>query len=271
MRNSIVDIRRIGPKGENGLSCRRVELLGDPASNHHIICFLPWLFSYARSAEVGLIPPGCLLAYEMPHAIVSSAPAKSVDALHVVVNDFLAMMQKLQLEPAKLTLVGLSIGNFAATYIANKIGARLWSVAAGDRGEVLVWKSSLAEGIRTQAESNGLRFSDFEKTLNAFNPINNLDNIGDHSIFIAGCFDTVVPYRCARNVALAARTRNRSARRIILPFGHSGTLIAGVKYLRLKSRALARTIPAAPAQAQTRSKSGSSASAAAPKNLTVSQ
>jgi pimeloyl-ACP methyl ester carboxylesterase len=242
VRNTLVDIRRIGPMGEGGLSCRRVQLHRETASDSHIICFLPWLFSYARSADAGLIPPGCLLAYEMPHAIVSPSPDKSVDALHVIVDDFLTMMNKLQLDPDKLILVGLSIGNFAATYIANKIGARLWSVAAGDRGEVLVWNSSLATGIRAQAESSGLRFDDFEKTLSPFNPINNLENIGGRSIFISGYFDTVVPYRCARNVALAARTRNRTARRFVLPLGHSETLVAGVRCLRFMTRVSAATV-----------------------------
>ena len=242
VRDTLVDIRRIGPTGEGGLSCRRVQLHPETAADNHIVCFLPWLFSYARSADAGLIPPGCLLAYEMPHAIVSSSPDKSVDALHVVVDDFLTMMNKLQLDPAKLILVGLSIGNFAATYIANKIGARLWSVAAGDRGEVLVWNSSLATGIRAQAESSGLRFDDFERTLSPFNPINNLANIGERSIFISGYFDTVVPYRCARSVALAARAHSRSARRFVLPLGHSETLVAGVKCLRLMTRVSAATV-----------------------------
>jgi pimeloyl-ACP methyl ester carboxylesterase len=235
--NQLFDIRRIGSMGEGGLSCRRLEFHHKRAPNRQIICFLPWLFSYARSFEAGIIPPGCLFVYEMPHAIVSASPGKSVEALHVVVQDFLALMQQRQFDPAALTLVGLSIGNFVATYLANRIGARLWSVASGDRGEVLVWNSILAEGIRKQAEANGVHYPDFEKTLNAFNPINNLDNLGDGSTFIAGRFDKIVPYRCARNVALAARSLNRTTRRIVLPLGHSGTLFAGVQYLRFMMRA----------------------------------
>ena len=240
MDNRIVEIRRIGSTGD-GLSCRRVEFQQQPASGTCIVCFLPWLFSYARSLESGLIPPGCLLAYEMPHAIVSPLPAKSVDALQVVVRDFLAILHQRQLDAADVTLVGLSIGNFVATYIANQIGARLFSVASGDRGEVLVWSSPLADGIRKQAETSGLRYADFETTLNTFNPINNLDNIGDGSVFIAGRFDKVIPYRCARNVALTARAQNSTTRRIVLPLGHTSTLLAGARYLRFLTKPRAKT------------------------------
>ncbi len=219
-----------------GLSCRRVEFSSLPASDRQIVCFLPWLFSYARSIDAGLIPAGCLLAYEMPHAIVSPSPDKSIEALQVVVRDFREFMDRRQLHPASLTLVGLSIGNFAATYIANQIGARLYSVASGDRGEELVWNSVLAKGIRAQAEARGLSYADFKTALHAFNPINNLDNLGDGSIFISGRFDRVVPYRCASTIAVTARTRNHTMRRIVLPFGHSGTLFTGIRGLHFFMR-----------------------------------
>lgn len=238
MRYESCEVLRVGRKGRGSLTSRRIEVEADSGApnGEQVICFLPWLLSYERCREARLLPPNVIAAYEMPHAIVSPSPATSIQALQTVADDFLEFMDERDLDPANLTLMGLSIGNFAATYLANMIGARLWAVAPGDRGEVLLWSSSFAVGLRKQAEARGYSFSDFEAALRDFNPINNLRNIGPGSIFIAGRFDSVVPYRSAMNVVAEARACNPATRSLVLPLGHSGTLFAGVQYLRLKLR-----------------------------------
>lgn len=233
------EVLRVGRKGHSGLSCRRVEVWPDQPTSpgeSQVICFLPWLLSYARCRDARLLPPDTSIAYEMPYAIVSPSPATSIEAVQVVVDDFLQLMEQRNLDPANLTLAGLSIGNFAAIYLANLIGARLWAIAAGDRGEALIWSSSLAAGVRRQAEARGYSYWDFKAALHDFNPINNLRNIRAGSTFVAGRFDTIVPYRSSMNIAAEARNFNPATRCIVLPFGHSGTLLAGVQYLRLRNR-----------------------------------
>src|SRR5690606_17660476 len=146
------EVLRVKRKGRGSLLCRRVEFDAGTAGvsqSEQLVCFLPWLLSYGNCRKARLLPPNLLAAYEMPHGIVSSSPETCVAALQVVVDDFLELMLERSLQPAKLTLLGLSIGNFAATYIANMIGARLWAVAPGDRGEVLLWNSSIARGLRS--------------------------------------------------------------------------------------------------------------------------
>jgi hypothetical protein len=229
------EVLRVKRKGRGSLLCRRVEFDAGTAGvsqSEQLVCFLPWLLSYGNCRKARLLPPNLLAAYEMPHGIVSSSPETCVAALQVVVDDFLELMLERSLQPAKLTLLGLSIGNFAATYIANMIGARLWAVAPGDRGEVLLWNSSIARGLRSQAEARGFGYADFEATLKAFNPVNNLRHIGAGSTFIVGRFDTVVPYRSAMNVATEAKANNPTARNLVLPLGHSSTLFTGVQLLR---------------------------------------
>lgn len=232
------EVVRLGQGDRCSLSCRRIE--ARPSASHstdgeQIVCFLPWLLNHAQCREARLLPPETWIAYEMPHAIVSPSPENSVQALRIIVDDFLQLIDQRKLDPARLTLLGLSIGNFAATYLANLTGARLWSIASGDRGEVLLWSSAYASGVRRQAEARGYGFADFAAALRDFNPINNLRNIAAGSTFIAGRFDRVVPYRSAMNVAAEARSHNPATCSIVLPLGHTGTLFAGVQYLRLKS------------------------------------
>lgn len=236
MRNECCDVLRVSRKGRGSLTCRRVELASHQdrrPGGEQIVCFLPWLLGYHQCREARLLPHNVLAAYEMPHGIVSPSPSTSIEALQLVVDDFLELMQERSLDPATLTLLGLSIGNFAATYLANMIGARLWAIAPGDRGEALIWTSSIAAGLRQRAEAQGYGFADFGAALSQFNPINNLRNLRAGSTFIAGRFDTVVPYGSARRVAAVARTHNPATRSIVLPLGHAGTLFAGVQLLRL--------------------------------------
>lgn len=235
MRKDKCGVLRVSRKGRGSLTCRRVELVsGNPGSSgEQVICFLPWLLDYDQCREARLLPPHVLAAYEMPHGIVSPSPSTSIEALNLVVGDFLELLQERRLDPANITLLGLSIGNFAAVYLANMIGARLWAIAPGDRGETLIWTSSIAAGLRQKAEASGVGFADFGAALSKFNPINNLRNLRAGSTFVAGRFDTVVPYRLARQVAAAARTQNPGTRSFVLPLGHAGTLFAGVQLLRL--------------------------------------
>ena len=233
--NGILDIRRIGRARQGRLTSRRDELRRvHDRDDFAVICFLPWLFSFARARDAGLVLPQTALAYEMPHAIVSATPELSVEALHVVARDFLDFIEQRRLDPSKLTFVGLSMGCFAATYIANLVGARLCAVGAADRGEELIWSSSLAAHIRRQAEHRGIRYNDFAGVLRDYNPVNNLRNIRPGSTFIAGYLDKVVPYASARNVVAQARSDIKSIRSIVLPFGHSGTLYGGIRYLRFR-------------------------------------
>lgn len=237
MRNDQCEALRVSRKGRGSLSCRRFEpgaVQGRDPAGEQVVCFLPWLLGYHQCREARLLPPNVLAAYEMPHGIVSPCPSTSIEALQLVVDDFLELMRERDLDPANLTLLGLSIGNFAATYIANLIGARLWAIAPGDRGEALIWTSSIAAGLRKQAEARGYSFSDFGAALREFNPINNLHNLKAGSTFVAGRFDSVVPYRSAMKVTAAARAHNPATRSIVLPLGHSGTLFAGVQFLRLR-------------------------------------
>lgn len=239
MNQDKCEVLRLGRRDRWGLSCRRIEMqAGKPqqAEGEQIVCFLPWLLSYAQCRDARLLPPQAWIAYEMPPAVVNPSPVTSIQALRIIADDFLKLMDQRKLDPAKLTLLGLSIGNFAATYLANLVGARLWSIASGDRGEVLLWSSTYASGVRMQAEARGYSFADFAAALRDFNPINNLRNIAAGSIFIAGRFDRIVPYDSAKKVAAEARSHNPATSSIVLPFGHNGTLFAGVQYLRLRSK-----------------------------------
>jgi len=236
VRYDCCETLRVSRRGRGSLSCRRVELTpskDNGSGDEQIVCFLPWLLDYRQCREARLLPPNVLAAYEMPHGIVSPRPSTSIEALQLVVGDFLELMQERSLDPARLTLLGLSIGNFAATYLANMLGARLWAIAPGDRGETLIWTSSIAAGLRQRAEASGYGFNDFGAALAEFNPINNLRNIRAGSTFVVGRFDKVVPYRSAMKVAAEASTHNPATRSIVLPLGHAGTLFAGVQLLRL--------------------------------------
>ena len=124
------------PSDDQSLTFRRIN--GRPSSS--VIYFLPWCTSFRLAYHVGLIPLDYLACYEMPPAIVSSQPDLCVQAMLSLIADAEQLLMAHEVRGADAVIVGLSVGTFPATYLANRIGARLCSVASVDRADLAVWR-----------------------------------------------------------------------------------------------------------------------------------
>src|SRR6478609_6332713 len=119
-------LRRGIPTDDSTLTFRRVD--GNTRST--VVYFLPWHTPFSVARHVGLIRLDYLACYEMPPAIVSSRPELSVEALHRVAADAETLLAARQVRGRDAMLIGLSAGTYPATYLANRIGARLCAVAS---------------------------------------------------------------------------------------------------------------------------------------------
>ena len=100
----ILLLSRGTPADDRTLAFRRID--GSPASN--VIYFLPWFTPFWFARRAGFAPLDFLAAYEMPPAIV-----------------------------------GLSVGTYPATYLANRIGARTF--VRLHRPIARIWRSGKAQ------------------------------------------------------------------------------------------------------------------------------
>lgn len=204
---------------------RRID--GDPEAT--VICFLPWLMPYRLALATRLVPRGFLACYEMPRAIVSSEPELCIRALEAVVADATEVFRRSGLTPAQLLVVGLSIGNAAATLFANRIGARLCSIASADRGDLTLWESPASQQIRERAEAKGYRLADFSRAMAGLHTVENLANLAPGSRFVVGLKDEFVP-EARRNGLVAAVHRVLPAAEITyVDAGHIGTMSEAVR------------------------------------------
>lgn len=199
---------------------------GDPHAA--LICFLPWRMPYRLAAASGLVPPSFLACYEMPRAIVSSEPELCVRAVHAVAEDALRIAMRTR-DPSQLLVVGLSIGNAVATLLANRIGARLCSIASADRGDLTLWESPASRQEKRLAETKGYRLADFTHALRGLNTIENLDNLAPDSRFVIGLRDELVPEARREGLIAAVRRRLPAAEITYVDAGHFGTMSETVR------------------------------------------
>jgi hypothetical protein len=195
---------------------------GDPGST--TIVFLPWCMPYRLAMARRIVPENYLTCYEMPPAIVSSEPETCILALHAVVDDATRNFHRSRLTPDQVLVVGLSIGNAAATMFANRIGARLCSVASADRGDLTLWESPASRHVKARAEEKGYRVSDFTRVLEGHHTIDHLDNLAPGSRFVIGLQDELLPEARREGLVAAVTQRVPGAEIIRIDSTHFGTM-----------------------------------------------
>jgi pimeloyl-ACP methyl ester carboxylesterase len=221
-------LRRGIPADDRTVAFRRI----DGSATAKVIYFLPWHTPYGIARQAGFVPLDFLACYEMPPAIVSSEPTLCAQAMRGLVYDAERLLHERKVRSEDAVIVGLSVGTYPATYLANRIGARLCSVASADRADLAVWQSPATRIIKHRAVQKGLRLSHYSEALDGTHPAQNLAAIAKDSVFVVGQRDPFVP--TPRNVGLlqAIETHARDAQVIKLNAGHFKTLSASGRHQR---------------------------------------
>jgi pimeloyl-ACP methyl ester carboxylesterase len=194
-----------------------------------VVCFLPWCMPYRLAHGMGLVPRDFLVCYEMPGAIVSSEPDLCIDAMRRLADDAEATVHRAKIDPRRLVIIGMSMGTAVATYFANRLGARLWSIASADRGDLMLWESPAARVIRDRAAKKGYALSDFTRASEGYHPIENLGNLAPGSRFVVGLRDEAVPAPRREGLVAAVRRELPAAEISFHDAGHIQTLVASVR------------------------------------------
>jgi pimeloyl-ACP methyl ester carboxylesterase len=193
------------------------------------ICCLPWRMPYQLAKVSRLVPKSYLACYEMPRAIVSSEPELCVRAVNSVVDDAMDLIARKRLAPDQILVVGLSIGNAVATVLANRLSARLCSIASADRGDLTLWESPASLLVKELAESKGYRLDDFTRALVGLHTVENLENLAPGSRFIFGHKDELIPKARRDGLIAAVRRQLPEAEISHLEAGHFGTMSETVR------------------------------------------
>ena len=221
-------LRRGIPSDDRTLTFRRI----DGSEQSRVIYFLPWNTPYRVARQAGFTPLDFLAAYEMPPAIVSSDPELGVRATEGLVSDAEKILSDRGIAPADATIVGLSVGTFPATYLANRIGARLCAVAGADRADLMFWQSPAARIVKRRAVQKGFRLSDYAKATRGYHPAHNLSGIHRKSLFVMGSRDPFVPPGRKAALLTAIETHAPTVRVVTVDAGHFRTLMVSSRYQR---------------------------------------
>ena len=224
----LILLRRGIPADDHNLTFRRID--GNPSSR--VIYFLPWHTPIAIARQAGFVPLDYLACYEMPEAIVSSEPRLCAEAMHALVTDAEQLLHQHGVEGTDAAIVGLSIGSYPATYLANRIGARLCSVASADRADLAVWHSPATRIIKQRAQRKGYQLAHYSELLAGTHPAQNLARIASNSVFVIGRRDPFVPASCAEGLLQAIATHAPHAEVVTPATGHFRTLMLSGSYQR---------------------------------------
>jgi pimeloyl-ACP methyl ester carboxylesterase len=215
-----------------------------------VIYFLPWNTPFWIAKKFGLIDSRFTACYELAPALVSSEPARCVEALKRVVEDAEGLLRSLNVLCSAVRIVGYSLGTYPATYLANRLRARLYSIAPADRGDLMIWESPAARIVRKRAQVKGYCLEDYVRAMVGYNPIDNLQGLGPGSAFIVGESDPFVPVQRSRALLNAVKRNSCGAHIVRTGGGHVRTLLAGARYLRRELK-LSRPSAAVPSHSAT--------------------
>jgi pimeloyl-ACP methyl ester carboxylesterase len=222
----LILLRRGVPADDRTLTFRRVD--GNPQSR--VIYFLPWNTPFSVARQAGFIPLDFLAAYEMPRGLVSSDPEVSVRAILGLVDDAQKLLESKAIAPHTAVLIGLSVGTFAAIYLANRIGAQLCAVAPSDRADMMMWHSPAARIVKRRAIQKGLQLAHYSRVMTGYHPIHNLAGIAANSVFVIGRKDPFVPSQRRGALQRAIELQLPSAKIIKLDAGHFRTLLLSARH-----------------------------------------
>jgi pimeloyl-ACP methyl ester carboxylesterase len=178
------------------------------------------------------VPLDFLACYEMPTAIVSSEPTLCVQAMLGLVADAERLLQDHCVPGKEAVIVGLSVGSYPATYLANRIGARLCSVASADRANLAVWQSPATQIVKRRALQKGFRLEHYSDAMAGSHPGQNLAGIAANSLFVIGERDPYVPPTRKAALLRAIELRARKAHVVKLDAGHFKTLMVSGRHQR---------------------------------------
>jgi hypothetical protein len=219
-------LRRAVPADDQTLTFRRI----DGKANANVIYFLPWHTPFALARQAGFMPLDFLACYEMPPAIVSSLPELCARAMRRLVDDAQRCLLAARIPARDAVIVGLSVGSFPETYLANRIGARLCSIASADRADLTIWQSPATRIIKARAMGKGLRLAHYSRALIGAHPAQNLAAIAKESIFILGRRDPFVPPLRSAGLMQAIAAWAPGAQVITLDAGHFRTMMLSGRY-----------------------------------------
>jgi hypothetical protein len=221
-------LRRGVPSDDRSLTFRRIE----GSSNSRVIYFLPWQTPYYVAKHAGFLPLDFLACYEMPAAIVSSVPELSVAAMHRLVDDAQGLIAERGVAASDALIIGLSVGTYPATYLANRIGARLCAVAPADRADMMLWQSPAARLVKRRAQQRGMRLAHYSLAMRGCHPAHNLAGLARDSVFVMGERDPFIPPRRGAGLARAIERFAPEARVITLRAGHVKTMVSSARHQR---------------------------------------
>jgi len=160
------------------------------------VCFLPWRNTFDESRKHHLLPTtGLVVAYEGPVSLVGTDALETKKSLVNLVDNFDKFFNENGTLRDNMNVLGISVGNLPAFYIANRFNARrLVSICPGARLGENIYRGIATQEVRKRAEERYPSHEDYDEILEGMNPIDNISNLPKGEIYVElGGYDKYIP------------------------------------------------------------------------------
>ncbi len=169
------------------------------------------------------------IEYRIPRAVISFNPKNTKRILKNMFNDSLKEARKAIKKNIKINILGISLGVTLAVKLANKVRtSKLKLIVGGSNLPKCIEEGIATRKIFLEGTKKGYIRKDFERHLDEFSPIKNMDNLNKkmETLVVLSKHDKVIPYRHGEKLAeeLSKRTSNLKIIRSNL-FGHGLSVI----------------------------------------------
>ena len=205
--------------GEIPKEIQHIQTSGEDAENW--ICFLPegvLKFSHTRKRILSM--RNCDV-YVLPKTTIQPNPESTGELLEKITENAINNYSKKREE---INILGVSLGNAPAYKFANAFPINQFvSVAPGSLLPECIWESIATRRI---AENSGRILDDYQKALDEFSPIRNLDNLKANSLEIyLGQYDKMIPYKRGKELVNEMKKRELNPKTVIFSMsGHCETI-----------------------------------------------
>jgi hypothetical protein len=171
--------------GRQKISKRPKIKIVENGSDELWLCFLPWHMNIKFAEKIGLFPKdkNLIVAWKF-NCLMNEDPHETLKNLKSIEKRISREVKKFK-GKKKMCVLGISLGNYPAVYMANRLKTeKMVLVAPGDKLGMCIFTGDKTKKLASKIIKRRCSIKSYDRVLKGTNPIENLKNLPTGNIFV---------------------------------------------------------------------------------------